>query len=256
MTNGFDLTGRTILITGASSGIGANFGKTLAGQGARVVLAARRKDKLEALKSEIIESGGQAMAVSMDVADEKSVIAAFDQAEAEWGVIDSIIANAGRNANGHSLELTVEDFDGLMAVNLRGVFLTVREGARRIIKNQSPKSKRGRIVIVSSITAKKVTPGIPAYSASKAAVVQMGKVMAMEWARFGINVNMLLPGYIDTDLTSDSFKTESGQVFLKSFPRRRLVELAELDGIINYLCADASSAITGAEFVVDDGQSI
>ncbi len=256
MNNGFDLSGRTILVTGASSGIGARFGRTLSASGAKVILAARRRDKLEALQTEITEVGGQALAVSMDVADEGSVIAAFEEAEAEWGPIDGVIANAGRNANGHSLELSVEDFDGLMAVNLRGVFLTVREGARRMIKNQDPQKKSGRIVIVSSITAKKVTPGIPAYSASKAAVVQMGKVMALEWAKFGINVNMLLPGYIETDLTADSFKTDSGKMFLNSFPRRRLVELSELDGIINYLCADASSAITGAEFVVDDGQSI
>ena len=110
--------------------------------------------------------------------------------------------------------------------------------------------------MISSITSQMATPGLSAYSASKAAVNRMGKVMAKELARAGINLNMLLPGYIETDLTADSFQTDSGKMFLASFPRRRLVGVDELDGLIAYLCSDASSAVTGAESTVDEGQSI
>ncbi|BDW82311.1 3-oxoacyl-ACP reductase [Erythrobacter sp. Dej080120_24] len=256
MANARDLAGRTIVVTGASSGIGARFGEVLAARGARVALAARRLDRLEALTDTIKANGGEAMAVEMDVTDEASVIAAFDAVDEQFGRIDTVIANAGRDAKGSCLELTLEEFDSVMAVNLRGVFLTAREGARRMVTHLDPKARRGRIVLISSITSQMATPGLSAYSASKAAVNRMGKVMAKELARAGINLNMLLPGYIETDLTADSFQTESGKMFLASFPRRRLVEVEELDGLICYLCSDASSAVTGAEFTVDEGQSV
>lgn len=256
MDQQLDLKGRVALVTGASSGLGARFAQVLAAAGAKVALAARRLDKLEELTATINANGGEAMAVEMDVANETSVIAAYDAVEEQFGAIDTVIANAGRNADGSCLELSVEDFDGLMAVNLRGVFLSAREGARRIIKHGDPKQRRGRIVIVSSITSRMTTPGISAYSASKAAVNRLGKVMARELARAGVNVNMLLPGYIETDLTGEAFKADAGQMFLKSFPRRRLVDLEELDGMLTFLCSDASSAVTGAEIVVDEGQSL
>jgi len=252
----FNLSNRVIVVTGASSGIGARFAQVLAASGAKVALAARRRDKLEEITATINADGGEAMAVEMDVANEASVIAAYDEVEARFGAIDTVIANAGRNADGPVLTLSADDFDALMAVNLRGVFLSAREGARRIVKHSDPKERRGRIVLVSSITSMMATPGISAYSASKAAVNRLGKVMAREFARQGINVNMLLPGYIETDLTGAAFETEAGQMFLKSFPRRRLVDVEELDGIISFLCSDASSAVSGAEIVVDEGQSL
>lgn len=256
MDQQFNLDQRVAVVTGASSGLGAHFAEVLAANGAKVALAARRREKLDELAASINAAGGEAMAVEMDVADEASIKAAYDAVEGQFGAIDTVIANAGRNADGSCLDLSAEDFDGLMAVNLRGVFLSAREGARRIIAKNDPKARRGRIVIISSITSRMATPGISAYSASKAAVNQLGKIMARELARAGVNVNMLLPGYIETDLTAAAFKTDAGQMFLKSFPRRRLVDLEELDQITTYLCSDASSAVTGAEFIVDEGQSL
>ena len=254
MDDGFDLTGQVTLISGASSGIGARFGKSLAAKGTKVVLTARRVERLKALADEINQSGGDAIAVAMDVTDEASVIAGFDAAEAHYGRIDAVIANAGREADRPAIDLSIEDFDSTIAVNLRGVFLTAREGARRISKIDRSENQDGRVIIISSVTAKKVTRGLAAYSASKAAVLHMGKVMALEWARLGINVNIVLPGYILTDINNDSLDTERGKLFIKSFPRRRLVEQSDLDGIINFLCSTASKSITGAEITIDDAQ--
>jgi len=254
LQDGFDLSGQVALITGASSGIGARFAKTLAAKGAKVVLTARRVERLEALAKEIQATGDEAFAVALDVTDEQSVINAFDEAEEYFGRIDTVIANAGREADRPAMKLSVEDFDGTIAVNLRGVFLTAREAARRISKVDRSEKQDGRIIIISSVTAKKVTPGLAAYSATKAAVSQMGKVMALEWARLGINVNMVLPGYILTDINSASFETDGGKMFIKSFPRRRLVDQSDLDGIINFLCSSASKSLTGTEITIDDGQ--
>jgi len=256
MKLGTELKGRTVIVTGASSGIGAHFAETLASKGAKVALAARRLSKLEALVKRIQDNGGEAIAVQMDVAQEESVIAAYDEVQDNLGEVDTVIANAGRNADGRAIDLPVEDFDALMSVNLRGVFLSAREGARRMMKAFPREEKRGRIVIVSSITAKMVTPGISAYSASKAAINHMGRVFAREWAASGINVNMLLPGYIETDLTSGAFQTDAGKMFLNSFPRRGLVGIDQMDEMLTFLCSDTSAAVTGGEFVIDDGQSL
>jgi len=256
MSDGFNLDGQVILITGASSGIGAQFARSLAKQGAKLILTARRADRLKALSDEINAQGGDAMAASMDVTQEASVVAAFDAAEERFGRVDCVIANAGASADGMAMDLDMSGFDMTIAVNLRGVFLTAREGARRISKIERREDQSGRIIIISSVTAKKVTPGVSAYAATKAAVCQMGKVMALEWARLGINVNMVLPGYIHTELTGDVFDSERGKMFMKSFPRRRLVDQQDLDGVINFLCSGASKSVTGAEIVVDDAQQI
>jgi NAD(P)-dependent dehydrogenase (short-subunit alcohol dehydrogenase family) len=252
----FDLTGRTALVTGASSGLGARFARILAASGARVVLGARRADRLQALKAEIEAAGGQAIAVSLDVADEASTIAAYDAAEQAFGPVDTVIANAGMNAEGPLTELSVEDFDGLMAVNLRGVFLTVREGGRRLMAAGSRERQHGRIVIISSITAHSVEPGLAAYSASKAGVLQMGKVIARDWVRQGVNVNMICPGYIKTEINADWFDTEAGDKQVAKFPRRRLMVESDLDAMLLYLSSDAARAVTGAAFTIDDGQSL
>jgi NAD(P)-dependent dehydrogenase (short-subunit alcohol dehydrogenase family) len=252
----FDLTGRVALVTGASSGLGAHFARILAASGAAVVLAARRADRLQALEAEIKAAGGRAIAVSLDVADEASTIAAYDAAEAALGPVDTIIANAGMNAEGATTTLPIEEFDQTIAVNLRGVFLTVREGAKRLIAGGSRETQRGRIVIISSITAHSVSPGLAVYSATKAAVLQMGKVMARDWARQGVNVNMICPGYIKTELNQDWFDSEGGAKFVGTFPRKRLMEATDLDATLLYLASDASRAVTGASFTIDDGQSL
>lgn len=252
----FDLTGRVALVTGASSGIGERFARILAGSGAAVVLAARRTDRLEGACAAIEAAGGRAIAVAMDVADESSTIAAYDAAEAAFGTVDSIIANAGMNSEGPVTDLPVGAFDRLMAVNLRGVFLTAREGAKRLIAAGSREHGHGRIVITASITAHKVDAGLAAYSASKAGVVQMGKVMARDWVRQGINVNMICPGYIRTEINGDWFDTEAGAKQVARFPRRRLMEVGALDSMLLYLASDASAAVTGTAFTIDDGQSL
>lgn len=252
----YDLNGRVALVTGASSGLGARFARLLAARGAKVVVGARRTDRLATLVAEIEAGGGAAYAVELDVADEASVIAAYDAAEERFGVVDTIIANAGTSAEGSALEVSVEALDQLMAVNVRGVFLTVREGARRLIADGSKESGRGRIMIVSSITAHSVDAGLSLYSASKAAVLQMGKVLARDWANKGINVNVLCPGYIETEINADWFATQAGEKQVQRWPRRRIMEPEALDSMLLYLASDESKFTTGSVFTVDDGQTL
>ena len=251
-----DLTGRTLLITGASSGIGANLARAAARAGAKVAAAARRADKLQALVAEITAAGGTAQAFAMDVEDEASVIAGYDAVEATFGPPDSVIANAGISLQGSALDIGIDDFDKVLAVNTRGVFLTAREGARRMIKAGSPTSERGRILLVASIGAHKVLPGLTAYVTSKAATAHMGKSLAREWARKGINVNVLCPGYIKTELNDEWFESEGGQKLVATFPRKRLMETGDLEAMALYLTSDAARAVTGSVFTVDDGQSL
>jgi NAD(P)-dependent dehydrogenase (short-subunit alcohol dehydrogenase family) len=250
------LKGRTLLITGASSGIGAHFAVVAAAAGAKVVLGARRTDRLDLIVADIKARGGEAIAVAMDVADKASTIAAFDAAEKAFGPVDSVIANAGTSLETPFLEQSPDDFDQLMAVNLRGVFLTVQEAGKRMMAAGSRTREHGRIVIISSITAQMQEPGLALYSASKAAVLHMGKVLAREWARKGINVNSVLPGYIVTEINDDWFKTESGQKQVLRFPRKRVMDIDSLDPTLLYLSSDASKFVTGVGFTVDDGQSL
>jgi NAD(P)-dependent dehydrogenase (short-subunit alcohol dehydrogenase family) len=256
MTQTFDLSGRVALVTGASSGLGRRFSRILAANGAKVALAARRVDRLAALADEIRAAGGEAAAVAMDVTDEASVIAGFDAAQEALGPVDTVIANAGMNSRGMAVDLPVEEFDQVMAINSRGVFLTAREGARRMIAAGSKESGKGRIVLVASIGAIKVLPGLVPYCASKAAVAMMGKAMAREWANRGININVICPGYIETELNADWFAEEGGKKQVAGFPRRRLMDEQDLDGMMLWLCGDASRAVTGSMFVLDDGQTL
>lgn len=248
----FDLTGRVALVTGASSGFGARFARLLAAAGAKVVLAARRIDRLDALREEI--GRDRAVAMAVNVADEASVIAAYDAAEAVFGTVDTIVANAGTENEMRAVDLPIEAFDGTIAVNLRGVFLTAREGARRLLSDPDP--SRGRVVLISSITATKSLPGTAAYSASKAGVLHLGKVLAREWARPGIAVNTILPGYIATELTQTLVESTAGQRMIAGFPRRRLGELRDLDAPLLFFCSDLARGVTGAALTVDDGQSL
>lgn len=243
-----ELAGRRILITGASSGLGRHFATVMAQAGAKVAACARRADRLEALAR---ETG--AVPVAMDVEDEASVVAGFDAAEKALGAIDGVVANAGMNAAGMALDLRIEDFDRVMRVNLRGVFLTAREGARRMIARGETK---GRILIVSSMGARKVLPGTTAYCASKAGSLMLGKALAREWANKGINVNIVCPGFIATELNDEFLGSDSGKRMIAGFPRRRLMQPSDLDGTVLHLLSDASRGLTGAAFDLDDGQSL
>lgn len=248
------LAGRTVLVTGASSGIGARFARILAGEGAAVVIGARRVDRLTTLKDEIEFAGGRALAVSLDVADEASVIAAYDCAEDIFGPVHGIVANAGITVNGRALDLDITEFDRLFATNVRGVFLTAREGARRMLA--AGVADQGRIVLVSSITSQMQTVGTAAYSASKAAVTHLGKLLAREWARSGPNVNILSPGYIASELAADWFASEGGDKHRSTWPRRRILDEDALDAMLLYLLGDESRNVTGSDFKIDDGQSL
>lgn len=249
-----NLTGRTVLITGASGGLGERFARIAAEAGAKVVLCARRIERLERIATEIVAAGGCALALSLDVADESSVISAFDLAEAEFGTVDAVIANAGIEHSGSVFDISLDHFDEVFAVNVRGVFLTAREAAGRMLA--AGQAERGRIVLVSSITGQSCAAGILPYSASKAAVSHMGRLFAREWARTGPNVNCISPGYIATDINQKWFATESGKKHIRTFPRRRLLDDDGLDGVVLYLLSDDAKNTTGANFTVDDGQSL
>lgn len=250
----FDLNGRTALITGASSGLGARFARMLAAQGVNVVAGARRLDRLTKLADEIRAAGGRIEPVEMDVEDEASIIDAYNQAEAAFGTVDTIIANAGVNAQGPATDLPSDDLAQLLRINVQGVYLTAREGARRLIA--SPDSSRGRIILLGSVGSLRPLAGLTAYSTSKAGVAMLGKGLAREWARHEINVNTICPGWIMTELNSEWLAGEGGQKLIKTFPRRRVMNPEHLDGLVTFLSSDASSAITGGVFAADDGQSL
>jgi NAD(P)-dependent dehydrogenase (short-subunit alcohol dehydrogenase family) len=251
MSLSVDLQGRTALVTGASSGLGTRFGRLLAASGAHVALGARRKERLEALAAEI---GAKAAAVQMDVAREADIIAGFDAAEAAFGTtIDTVIANAGVDGAGMITAMSEAEIAHTLAVNLTGAILTAREGARRMM---AAGVTRGRIVLIASITAFEPSPGLVAYSASKAGVVQAARSMAREWARAGICVNTISPGYIRTAINADWFETEPGKKQIARFPRKRLMGEEGLDGVLLFLCSDAAEFVTGSDFVLDDGQTL
>ncbi|MEJ6010430.1 SDR family NAD(P)-dependent oxidoreductase [Novosphingobium aquae] len=248
-----DLAGRTVFITGASSGLGTHFTRLCAVRGANVVLGARRLDKLQALVAEIGES---AHAVRLDVTDEQSVIEAYNSAEARFGTVDTIIANAGVSAPGHSTALPAATLTGLIATNLTGVYLTVREGAKRLIDRREGSSNEGRIVIIGSITARLTGQGESAYAATKAGVAHLGRNFAREWVRMGINVNVIQPGYIATEISREWFSSDRGLSQIATFPRRRLQPVETLDAMMLYLCSNAAAGMTGSVIDLDDGQSL
>ena len=245
------LAGRTALITGASSGFGEHFARLFAAHGANVVIGARRADRIAALAAEL---GDAALAVAMDVTDEASVIAAYDAAEARFGTVDTVIANAGIAKAGRSTDLSLSDIAAVVETNFTGLYLTAREGARRMIAANFRDSERGRIVLIGSITAEMTGNGETAYAAIKAGVAHLGRQFAREWVRQGINVNTVQPGYVETEIQGDWFETAGGQAHLNSFHRRRMTPIGALDAPLLLLASDASRHITGATLTVDDGQ--
>jgi NAD(P)-dependent dehydrogenase (short-subunit alcohol dehydrogenase family) len=248
-----DLTGRVAFVTGASSGLGSRFARQLAASGASVVITARRLGLLDDLRTRVETDGGRALAVEMDVADEAAVIAAYDAAIARFGKVDTVVANAGINVPGSSLGLAIDDFDRMTDVNVRGVFLTAREGARRMVAGGE---REGRITIISSITAHEASVGIAPYCATKAAVAQLGRALAKDWAGKGINVNVLCPGYIETELNEHIWTEPYGQKLREGFPRRRVMPIEALDPMLLYLCSDAARYVTGSVLTLDDGQTL
>ena len=252
----FDLSGRVALVTGASSGLGAGFARALAAAGAKVVLAARRADKLAEQVAQIRAAGGEAVAVSMDVTDEASTKAAYDAAEAAFGTVDTIVANAGVATEKMAMSLSVDEVDFLFAANVRGVFRTATEGAKRLDAAGSREKQNGRIVLIGSITAERVFPATSVYGATKAAVRHLGKALAREWARRGISVNVIQPGYFESEMTAVLFESDVGVQMVKSFPRQRMRPATDLHAPLLLLCSDAAQGITGSVITVDDGQTL
>lgn len=250
------LAGRTALITGASSGIGEQLAKAFVAHGAQVVLAARRVKRIERLAEELRSSGGTVHPVAMDVVDPASVAAAFDSAEEALGTIDTVIANAGITKPGRSTDLPAEDIASVFDTNLKGLYLTVREGARRLIETGSRERENGRMILIGSITAEMTNQGDAAYAASKAAVAHLGRQFAREWVRQGINVNTIQPGYIKTELTDGWFDSEGGKRQIEGWHRRRIMDLDALDNAAVFLASDAARYVTGATLTIDDGQSL
>lgn len=252
----YSLDGRIALITGASSGIGEHLAKLFGAAGAKVVLGARRTNRTNQVAASIREAGGEAHAVALDVTDEASIIAAYDEAEATFGTVDTIIANAGLSRSGRSTDLPASEIRTLTDTNFIGAYLTAREGAKRLIANGSRDTGEGRIVLVGSITSMLHHNYDAAYSGLKAGLAHLGRNFAREWVRQGINVNTIHPGYIQTEINGEWHETEGGQAQIAAFHRRRLTDIEALDDPVLFFSSDASRQITGAEMIIDDGQRL
>lgn len=248
----FRLDGKVALVTGASSGLGLRFAKVLAKAGASVVLGARRTDRLRDIEREIEAEGGKAISVALDVTNARSVVDAFEAAEAGLGPVDILINNAGMNSESRAVDLPETEYDRVMATNVKGAFLMAQQAAKRIIARKG----EGRIINIASIGSFEVLPGLAVYCISKAAVAMMTRSLAREWANKGINVTAICPGYIETEINTDWFHREGGLKQIAGFPRKRLGVESDLDGTLLLLCSDAGRLITGSLFTVDDGQSL
>ena len=248
----FDMSGKVALVTGASGGLGRHFSGVLARAGARVVLGARRPQKLAEAVEEIAHGGGSASAVALDVSDGGSVRDAFDEIGRTVGLVDVVVNNAGTTVTKPLLELSEAEWDGVLDTNLRGTWLVMREAARRMIDAKSG----GCFVNITSILGDRVAGNVAPYTASKAAVTQLTKAAALELARYDIRVNALAPGYIRSELNDEFFDSPPGQVMIKRIPQRRLGTAADLDAPLLLLAADAAPFMTGAVVTVDGGHLV
>ncbi|MDF0750098.1 SDR family oxidoreductase [Marinobacter sp. 71-i] len=248
---GFQLNNKKVLVTGASSGLGHHFARTLAASGARVVVGARRVERLEGLVAEITESGGQADAVSLDVTSRDSVSAALDHLQDLWGGVDVVVNNAGVSDTKSVLNYDDGDWDNILDTNLKGAWIVAQEAARRMVDAGTG----GNIVNITSILGNRVGGGVGPYSAAKAGLSHLTRSMALELARHDIRVNALAPGYVVTEINQDLLASDVGERLRKRIPNRRFCQFEDLDGPLLLLVSDASKAMTGAEIVVDNGHS-
>ncbi len=252
MTANFDLSGKIALVTGASGGLGRHFAGVLAGAGAVVAVCARRMDKVTETVAGIESAGGRAFGVEMDVTDADSVAAAFGVIEEQAGAVTVVVNNAGIAISKLALDLDEGDWDRVLDTNLKGAWTVAQAAARRMAEAEVG----GVIVNIASVQGLRVSKGVVPYAVSKAGLIQMTKALALEWARHGIRVNALAPGYVDTDLTRDFLATEAGKALMKRIPQRRPAEMRELDGPLLLLASDASSYMTGAVIAVDGGHLV
>ncbi len=260
MAYSIDLSGRVAFITGASSGLGAQFARTLARAGAGVVLASRRVEKLKELRARIEGEGGDAHVIELDVTDHDSIKAAVAHAETEMGSIDILVNNSGVSTTQRIQDVTPEDYDFSFDTNVKGAFFVAQEVGKRMLarsRGAAPGSfTGGRIINIASMAGLKVLPQIGAYCMSKAAVVQMTRAMALEWGKFGINTNAICPGYIDTEINHHHWQTEQGQKLVNMLPRKRVGSPEDLDALLVMLASDQSHFINGAVIAADDGFAV
>lgn len=252
-----ELAGKVALVTGASSGLGERFAQVLAQRGATVVLAARSVDRLRELKSSIEAEGGRAHVLALDVTDVSAIDAAIARVESEAGPIDILVNNSGVSRAARLTDMSPGDFDFIMNTNVRGAFFVAQAvGARMIARSKSDPQRPARIINIASVAGLRVLSQIGVYCMSKAAVVQMTKAMALEWARYNINVNAICPGYIMTNMTQAHWETEAGQKMIGMLPRRRVGKPEDLDALLLMLVSDASGFVNGAVIAADDGLSV
>lgn len=252
MSKIFDLSGKVALVTGASSGLGLHFARTLAAHGAGVVITARRRERLEALLGALRAGGSQAAAVAMDVMSGNSIRAAYESAEATLGPIDIVVNNAGISIVKPALDMPEADWDEVVSTNLRGAWLVAQTAAQHMVAAK----RAGRIVNIASILGLRTIGQVAPYNAAKAGLLHLTRALAMEWARYGIQVNAISPGYIETEMNQAFWQTPAGKRLIERVPQRRLGKPAELDGALLLLASDAGAFMTGANIVVDGGHTV
>jgi 3-oxoacyl-[acyl-carrier protein] reductase len=249
----FDLKGRVALVTGASSGLGVQFARALADNGAAVALVARRAERLKALKDEIEGKGGRAVAVEADVTDRAAMARAFDAAERAFGLVTILVNNAGIAMQPlRAVEVPAEEWRKVLSVDLDAVFYTAQEAARRMLAAK----QRGSIVNIASVLGLGVAKGVAAYAVAKAAVIQATKALALELAFRGVRVNAIAPGWFVTEINDDYLSGEAGAAIKREVPMGRFGAAGDLDGALLLLASDAGSYITGQTLVVDGGQVV
>ena len=252
-----NLKEKVAFVSGASSGIGARCALVLAAAGANVVLAARRVSRLKELRAEIESGGGAAHATRLDVTDLESVRSAVAEAESQCGPLDILINNSGVGEAQLLADVQEDDFDRLFDTNVRGAFFLAQAVGRRMIEHSRTNSGfRGRIINVASVAGLRPVSRLGAYGMTKAAVIQMTRAQALEWGRFGINVNAICPGYVRTEMNEGVWDTEAGQRLIQSLPRQRVGTVEDLDGLVLLLSSDESEMINGAVISIDDGMAL
>ncbi len=249
----FSLKDRVALVTGASSGLGAQFAKALADNGAAVALVARRAERLKTLKADIEGKGGKAIAIEADVTDRAAMTRAFDAAEKAFGTVTILVNNAGiAQSSRRAIEVTEEEWRKVLSVDLDAVFYNAQEAARRMLAA----NKKGAIVNVASVLGFGVSKGVAAYAVAKAAVVQVTKALAVELAFKGVRVNAIAPGWFVTEINDKYLLGETGDALKRAIPMGRFGKDGDLDGALLLLASDAGSYISGATIVVDGGQVV